>query len=315
MAPLATTAIALMLFGVLHNVLELRYVGGRFAEVLSGTFLTLMVALITGIVGCRLLGAVLGGEWPLRTEIVISYAIVAAAAWFGLRRHLPAFLAVCAVLAVAATTSLSWPAYHVVVITHLHNLIPLAFLWEFSAGLAPAGRRVFRSVQVGWLVVVPGLVLTGLADRWLAGGSGTHPFGADPAAVAVGITPPGEWATPTGQRFLTVFAFLQLMHFLVWVWFLPRYAPVAARAFDARVPWLRGRRIWWLGIGAGAFLAMLFLTDYGQGRALYAAVASYHAYLELPLLIAAFLGFVPTAVSARPAGTSSPGRPAPPSAR
>ncbi|MGH8920488.1 MAG: hypothetical protein ACRD0H_19510, partial [Actinomycetes bacterium] len=148
-APLATTAIALMLFGVLHNVLELRYVGGRFAEVLSGTFLTLMVALITGIVGCRLLGAVPGGEWQLRTEIVISYAIVAAAAWFGLRRHLPAFLVVCAVLAVAATTSLSWPAYHVVVITHLHNLIPLAFLWEFSAGLAPAGCSA-RSRSAGW---------------------------------------------------------------------------------------------------------------------------------------------------------------------
>ncbi len=38
-APLATTVLGLMAFGVLHNVLELRYVSGRFAPVLSGRLL------------------------------------------------------------------------------------------------------------------------------------------------------------------------------------------------------------------------------------------------------------------------------------
>ena len=57
-------------------------------------------------------------------------------------------------------------------------------------------------------------------------------------------------------------------------------------AFDARVPWLAGRRAWLVGLGAGGFLAVLFLSDYFQGRALYGALATYHAYLEFPVLLA-----------------------------
>lgn len=87
-----------------------------------------------------------------------------------------------------------------------------------------------------------------------------------------------------------MFAFLQLMHFVVWVFFLPRYAPAAARAFDARVPWLRGWRAWALGIVVGILLLTLFVVDYGQGRTVYSALASYHAYLELPILMAMLIG-------------------------
>lgn len=170
--PIATTAVALMAFGVLHNVLEIRYVGGRFATLLSGAFLKLLLALITGIVLCRLLGALFGGGWSMRAEIVLSYGLIVAAAWLGLRRRPLALAAVCLVVAVAAATSLRWPAYHVVVITHLHNLVPLAFLWEFSATLPRRGRLAFRGAQLGWLVVVPALLLGGAADGLMASGAG-----------------------------------------------------------------------------------------------------------------------------------------------
>jgi hypothetical protein len=33
----------------------------------------------------------------------------------------------------------------------------------------------------------------------------------------------------------------------------------------------------------------VFLTDYFQGKAIYAALASYHAYLEFPVLLALLL--------------------------
>ena len=48
------TVLGLLLFGVLHNVLEIRYVAGRFAALLTGRFLALLLALITGIALCRL---------------------------------------------------------------------------------------------------------------------------------------------------------------------------------------------------------------------------------------------------------------------
>jgi hypothetical protein len=76
------------------------------------------------------------------------------------------------------------------------------------------------------------------------------------------------------------------MHYAVWVGFLPKFAPDAAAAFDARVPWLRGRRAWIVGLVGGAFLAVLFVSDYFQGRAVYGALATYHAYLEFPVLLA-----------------------------
>ena len=64
------------------------------------------------------------------------------------------------------------------------------------------------------------------------------------------------------------------------------------------MPWLRGRRAWLVGIAGGAFLAVLFVSDYFQGRALYGAIATYHAYLEFPVLLALLMG-VRTAI--RPA--------------
>jgi len=49
---------------------------------------------------------------------------------------------------------------------------------------------------------------------------------------------------------------------------------------------LRGGRAWLLGLGLAGVLAVAFLLDYASGKSLYAAAASYHAYLEFPVLLA-----------------------------
>src|SRR6185312_10833366 len=156
-------------------------------------------------------------------EIVIGYLVLAVAAVHA-RRPL-----ILAGIVAAAVASLVWPAYHFVVLAHLHNVVPLVFLWEW-------GRRTgFRAVQVGWVLVVPALILAGAADPWIGG--------TDDRFVAVSA-PPGAVGTVMGARFLVVFAFLQTMHYVVWVWFLPRHAPDAVQAFENRVPVLTNRRVW-----------------------------------------------------------------------
>jgi hypothetical protein len=282
-APLATTVLGLICFGVLHNVLELRYVTGRFATVLSGPFLWLLLALVTGIVLCRLLA--------LRTpEIVLAYAVLGAGVLYALRRPARRAAAIAA-LGVAAAVSLAFPAYHFVVLAHLHNVVPLFFLWEWSRRL-PVRRTTFRAVQVGWVLVLPFLVLAGAFDRLIAAGPSTVVAFAGPAgAVAAAVTPAG---LSMGLRFLVVFAFLQTMHYVVWVGFLPRYAPDATAAFEARVPWLRGWRARVLAGGVALVLAVLLVSDYAHGRTLYAAFASYHAYLEFPVLLALLVGRQPS---------------------
>ncbi|GIG07713.1 hypothetical protein [Catellatospora coxensis] len=274
-APLATTVLGLIAFGVLHNVLELRYVAGRFAHVLTGRLLWTALALVTAIVFCRLLA--------LRVpEIVLCYGVLAAGVWHAVPRRwlAPAGLG----LAGAAAVSLTWPAYHFVVLAHLHNVVPLFFLWEWSRRLAGRERALFRAAQLGWVLLVPALLLAGVFDPLLADGSAAVvAFAGTPESIAAPVSPPGLTA---GLRFLAVFAFLQAMHYVVWLGFLPRFAPDAAAAFEQRVPWLAGWRPWALGAAAALVLGGLFLVDYGQGRTMYQALASYHAYLEFPVLLA-----------------------------
>ena len=276
-----------MAFGVLHNALELRYVGGRFPGLLQGPYLLGLVGLITGIVVARLIGSIAGAGWSVRAEILLSYGLLATAVVVGSRARsrrrwrAPAV----ALLAGAALVSLRWPDHHVVVITHLHNLVPLGFLWELSRPMARRPRRAFRATQLGWVVVVPALILAGLFDGALPPGAADVPGLGGISRIAPFSSLPDTWDTTAGRRFLAVFAFLQLMHFVIWVVVIPRCTPRATATFEARVPVLRGRRFWWVaGAGAGAF-AVLFLVDYAEGRSAYAALASYHAYLELPILI------------------------------
>ncbi len=122
-------------------------------------------------------------------------------------------------------------------------------------------------------------------------------FAGNPRPIVAASAPPSTVITEVGLRLLVVFAFLQTMHYFVWVAFLPRYAPEAARAFEARAPWLTGRRVWALGAGLGGVLAFLFAIDYASGKALYAAFASYHAYLEFPVLLAVLFNLRGSAVS------------------
>ncbi|MER7669842.1 hypothetical protein ABTY61_15425 [Kitasatospora sp. NPDC096128] len=280
-APTGLAVLGLAVFGLLHNVLELRYVAGRFAAVLAGPLLRLLLALVTGIVVCRLLPA---SRLSQSAEILLAYGLLAAACRYGLRGRPGPSVAAGVGLVAAASASLAFPAYHFVVLAHLHNVVPLLFLAEWSRRLA-RGRAAFLVLQCGWVLLVPALLLSGWLDGWLS----QRPGGWTDRLAAV-YTPPG-WLTPqVGLRFLAVFAFLQTMHYVVWVWFLPRYAPEAAERFDARVPGLRGGRAWALGAGAGGLLALLFAVDYAQGRSVYAALASYHAYLEFPVLLALVLG-------------------------
>ncbi len=280
-SPLATTVIGLICFGILHNVLELRYVLGRFGDLLSGGIGVLLVILVSGIAVTRLGGAYFGG-WATPAEILLGYAVLGAGAWMSLR-GMPRYAALAVILG-AAGVSLSHAAYHVVVLAHLHNLVPLVFLWEWSRRLPLPVRRGFRGVQVAWVLVVPSLVLAGFVDRWM------NP---DPSAVRALVGEGAQlvsavaWpaAPETGMRWLVAFAFLQTMHYAVWVWFMPRAAPEATAVFEARWPVASSRLVWAVAIALAAALGALLLADYGQGRTVYSGLATYHAYLEFPVVL------------------------------
>lgn len=297
-APLATTVIGLIVFGIGHNVLEIRYVAGKFPAMLTGRFLTLLAVLITGILCCRALSS-LAPTVTSYAEIALGYLVLMVGAAWGLTGTRLALA--LAVLMVAAPLSLFWPGWHFVVLTHLHNVVPLFFLWQWSQRLHGSSRTGFRGTQLGWLLVIPALVLLGVADPFLSPQPGIVESFVGNGSKVIAASAPPHADVVMGMRFLAVFAFMQSMHYVVWLGFLPRFAPEAAQAFDRRVPWLRGWRTWLLAGLAGVAMVALFTLDYFHGKAVYAALASYHAYIEFPVLLAMLLGGAGLSTSANAA--------------
>ena len=284
-SPFAVAALGLAIFGALHIVVELRYVIGRFGDVLRGPFLGWLIALITGVALARASTGLIAHTDLI--EVVFGCSVIALGCVYALKAWRPAALILVGVL---MAVSLWNPSGYFFVFTHAHNLIPLVFVWDWSRRLA-TGRRTFLGVSVGWSIGIPLALLGGLATlastnvpTWL------EPLVGDGSGQLHAAAPPGV-VGHAALAYLVVFAFMQTMHYVVWIGFFPTVAPEVSRAFDRRIPLLRGRRLWFLGVGVALALGVAFATDYPTGRALYSLVAAYHAYLELPLLVILFVGW------------------------
>jgi hypothetical protein len=283
-APLVASVVGLMVFGILHNVLELRYVLARWAGRFTGSFRVTVLALVTLIALTRLAGG--AGR---RVEVVAGLAILAVGMLRG-RRARPV-LAVAGVPAVVAAGAIAWTHLdlYFVAVTYLHNLVPFAILWDWSNGrLHGRARTAFRAVQVTWLLVVPALLLGGIVPVPSVGSQAAAVRFAGPLASHVATATPPAWRGPEAARFLAVFAFLQVLHYVFWCVFLPRQTPRAAR------PWTpRARRAAWAAVaGLAAVFAVGYATAWTGTKVAYTSLASYHAYVEYAVL--ALVVFGPT---------------------
>lgn len=284
--PLATTVFALILFGVLHNYFEIRYVLGRFDHLLAGRIGQLVLVGLTLIVLTRLVGAA-----PLaRTaEIVAMYVLLAGVLSVRLRGHAVLLASGLAVLLAALGLSLAFADLHFVVITHLHNVLPLVFLWEWTArGCPSAARRPFWWLQIGWVLAIPLLVLAGAFDGLaLPDLTVAARVVGDVEAFVRGLTPPGGDSL-LASRLLVMFAFLQLMHYYVWCRFFPAVGGAEAARTDrvlAELGLPHGRRLTLAALALAGLTAAVLWSDFRLGRSLYGALAGYHAYLEYALLL------------------------------
>jgi hypothetical protein len=274
--PIATSIGSLVAFGLAHTFLELRWVLSRFRTVLSGGFLALLFVPATTIALSRLAGG------AKAIEIVAGFAVVALALGQGVRigRIRPAPAAVgAAALTLGLVLSLRTPGMYGVVLAHLHNTVTGVLLWEWSTD------RRFRTGLIVLFAAVPALVLAGGADMLLPGSLAAGATGPAHMLVA-GVAPPAWAATTLGIRLVAVFAFLQVVHYGVWCWLLPKRqrqagstAPTAPTASATRAGWIAAAGV------ATAVLALVFRTDYATGRTLYGSLATYHAYLELPVVV------------------------------
>ncbi|HEU0131516.1 MAG TPA: hypothetical protein VFQ85_11070 [Mycobacteriales bacterium] len=260
-----------MVLGILHNVLELRYVLARWRGAFTGWFAVAVLALVTVIALTRL-----AGPAGRRVEVVAGFGVLAAGLARGARTR--PVLAAAGLPMVAVAGALAWTHLdlYFVTVTYLHNLVPFAVLWDWSARLRDAPRRAFRLVNGAWLLVVPALLLGGLLPvPSPAAQAGAVRF-AGPLAAHVATATPPAWRGAAAGRFLVVFAFLQVLHYVFWCVFLPR---------RAAVPQPRLRAAGWAATAAVAGLfAFGYATAWSGTRIAYTSLASYHAYVEYAVL-------------------------------
>jgi hypothetical protein len=106
-------------------------------------------------------------------------------------------------------------------------------------------------------------------------------------AFVHGLAPPGA-GSELGARLLTVFAFLQVMHYYVWCRFFPSVSAVETARADGMLAGMglpNGGRLTLLAMLAAVGTFGLLWADFWRGRSLYGALAGYHAYVEYALLL------------------------------
>ncbi|MCU1535791.1 MAG: hypothetical protein JWP82_142 [Humibacillus sp.] len=273
LAPMTTLVLGLVFFGVLAATLSTRYLLGRFTGLLDPTFVRVEAALVTGVVVATLLVGPLGRPAQL-VATTLSYAVAAVAVgrWHHRTRRVVAWV----VLTAALTASLAWPAYHLAVATHLLTLTPLGFVWEWSRDLTARPRRAFRAAAVTAYAGGPLLLLSGVLDPWLSAASGrVRSVVGDGGAVLAATTLPGTAGSPLAARLLATAAFLTTLGYAVWVVLLPRVAPAASAAVEARLPWATGPRVWAGAFTAAAGLAVVFALDFSHAVLALGAISAY----------------------------------------
>lgn len=290
--PVEIIVLGILLAGTAHVILEVRYVVGRFRSVLAGRFFLVVNAGLVVIVVCRLLRL----SSAATIEVSILAGLLGLTVVMATSTRPRARVAGLAVVAAAAVFALTHTGSWFVVQAHLHNLVPAFFLWEWSARIGDEQvRRNFRAVTLAWVVAIPVLLLTGLADGFLGAGEAVAPAVETAAAQskALGSIVPASATGDLGIRLVTAFAFAQVLHYYVWCVHFPRHDRAATASFEATPVGhgLRGWRVWAAIVAVTALVIGLALVEYRQGRTLYTSLASYHAYLEFPVLVALVLAW------------------------
>ncbi len=216
-----------------------------------------------------------------RTELALAGALVLGAiALAGAGAQAWRALAAAVVTLGLVTCALLWPQKSRVLLGHGHNLFALG-LWA---------ALYARRTQSTWLVVgvVTGLavLLVGSPLAWVCFQHGVEStFGLHGLAAADTLAP-GVQSAPLALGIVASFAFLQAVHYAVWLHAIPQQATRG----DATLSFRMSFRALLRDLGryglAGVVAATLLVALAGAltplwTKSLYLSLSSFHGYLEL----------------------------------
>ena len=254
-APTVVFFAAPLALGLPHLVNDFRF--AVFRPRLPKRFVAMTLGFCAGLISLRVVEVMHLTAWPFaRLELIAASGwVLAAAAWAGARRRL-------APIAALALIACVWPDTARVVVITGHNLVAL-LLWA----------KLTRTRAAPALFVTGAVILIACC---IAVFGGAHLAGLDFDGLARTFVPD---APPTVARgLLRAMLFLQLVHYAVWLVWVPRDAP-GSPTFAAW-PML-------VAVAASVLLLALSIGHFAEARTTYLSVATFHAYLELA--VAAFL--------------------------
>lgn len=294
LSPLAAYSVALAVFGLPHVLSELRYVDRRFGRRLERGLMSTVLAMLAGIVAIR--GATVAHLIPPVIGVPAELAAVTLMVLACARGPVPRKALAVSVGIALGTTTLLAPFGTAITLSVLHNLTPLAFLWQ----LAPQGQRGrIMAPAVAALLALPLLVATGVPRLALHGlGLGVvaaDPLAAGPLAANLSVyVPPALEASRHAVDLFTASVVAQGGHYIAVIAVLPMLLARFDPAARGLLPWPGGRAFAVLvAIIAVAGLAG-FIDGFAQARAVYGLAASFHAWIELPVIILALTAAQPS---------------------
>ena len=297
-APLGVSIVAVFLCAGPHNWLEVRYflgrIPGRFGPLAPFTYLGFggVVALTAGFIAMSL-GARLGDWSAERLTVVVALWNTALIVWLLVlalwRRRIPPrrdwpWLVPAAFLLLA----FNWYAPYLLNLSlvFLHPVVALAFLdRELARARSPwlaSYRRALWSVPICLV-----------AMAWLQRDSAPL-VGQDMISMQIQQHVGADLLPGLSPRLLVTWhAYLELLHYGVWIVALPLIVVKAAPWQVAQVPLARRstvmrRLLAGLVIAGGVLVAALwggFCVDYGATRDLYFTIAIFHVIAEGPMLL------------------------------
>jgi hypothetical protein len=281
LAPTFLLVVGPLVLGVPHLVSDVRHLVLRPALprlarplLLGGSALLLAARVLeeTGVRGMARVELALAGAL-LFAAIALAFGEARGA------RHVRALLATLFAL-VLAGTALCWPHQARLVLGHGHNVVAL-LLW---AALYRRGKR--GSAWVVGVVVGLGLLLVCSPLAWLGFQHGApSAFGLHSLAAADTLAP-GVQSARLALGIVASFAFLQAVHYAVWLHAIPQDATRGDATLSFRMSWrsLRsdvGAKVLLGIVGLVLLVPLAGIVAPVATKSLYLSLSAFHGYLEL----------------------------------
>jgi hypothetical protein len=246
-----------------------------------------MATLLAGAVAARSSGVFGILDLPVAVTLELGFVVALAlsAAQGGLLQRTLA-VGIASVLGLATLAS---PFDTAISLSILHNLTPLAFLWEISQG-----KSRWRVMLPAFLVFIalPILVATGLPRLALAAVGmltpSLDPLSVSPLSDHLYIYVPVPLLdTASAVDLFSASVVAQCAHYAAVIVVLPALLAARDPAASGIVPWPRGSVFFAIVVILSSFALYRFANGFGSARALYGIAASLHAWIEIPLVIVA----------------------------